>query len=132
MEVHPLRMRETLQEAGDRTDHVYFPMTGIISVLTVFENGMMIEFATIGREGTTGVPLFLGITDSNMALVSQVPGEALRMRGVGFLSEVERSPALALSLNRYSGLMLASRAVCRLQPDPSRRRALRPLAANDA
>ena len=101
LEVHPLRMRETLQEAGDRAEYVYFPTSGIISVLTVLENGMMIEFATVGREGTTGVPLFLGLTDSNMALVSQVPGEALRMRGEDFLIQIARSPSLALILNRY-------------------------------
>src|SRR5450756_502990 len=80
LEVHPLLMRETLQEAGDPPDYVYFPTSGIISALTVLENGMMIEFATVGREGATGVPVFLGLNDSNVAFISQVPGEALRMR----------------------------------------------------
>src|SRR6185503_9372313 len=104
LEPHPLRMRETLQEAGDPAEYVYFPTSGIISVLTVLENGMMIEFATVGREGTTGVPLFLGLGDSNMALVSQVPGEALRIRAADFLAEILRSPALALIVTHYSGL----------------------------
>src|SRR5450830_766993 len=75
LEVVPLRMRETLQEAGDPTDFVYFPLSGIISILTVLENGMMIEFATVGREGTTGVPITLGLANSNIALISQVPGQ---------------------------------------------------------
>ena len=107
LEVQPLRMRETLQEAGEGTNYVYFPTSGIISVLTVMENGMMIEFATVGREGTTATPLFLGIAESNMALVSQVPGESLRMLAEDFLNEVERLPKLAAILKRYSGLMLA-------------------------
>jgi CRP-like cAMP-binding protein len=102
-----LRMRETLQEAGEPADYVYFPTSGIISVLTVLESGMMIEFATVGREGTTGVPLFLGLVDSNMALISQVPGQALRMRAVDFVREIGRNPLLAAVLTRYSGLMLA-------------------------
>lgn len=104
---HPLRMRETLQEAGDPPDFVYFPTSGIISVLTVMENGMMIEFATVGHEGTTAVPLFLSSGDSNMALISQVPGEALRMTSADFLLEVARGGGLAAIMMRYSGVMLA-------------------------
>jgi CRP-like cAMP-binding protein len=115
LEVHPLRMRETLQEAGDSSEYVYFPTSGIISLLTVLESGMMIEFATVGREGTTGVPLFLGVSDSNMAVISQVPGEALRISAEDFLAEVARNSAFALLLTRYSGLMLvlvAQSAAC--------------------
>jgi len=107
LEQHPLRMRETLQEAGDSPDWVYFPLSGIISVLTVLESGMMIEFATVGREGTTGVPIFLHMGDSNMALISQVPGMSLRMRSKDFLAAIERSPALADIIKRYSGMLLA-------------------------
>ena len=100
LEVHPLRMRETLQEAGDAAEHVYFPTSGIISLLTVLENGMMIEFATVGTEGATGVPTLLGLTNSNLALVSQLPGESLRMKTADFLAEIERSPSLAAVLDR--------------------------------
>jgi CRP-like cAMP-binding protein len=107
LEVHPLRMRETLQEAGEPPEYVYFPTSGIISVLTVLENGMMIEFATVGREGTTGVPVFLCMGDSNMALISQVPGESLRMTSKDFLAEIGRSAGLAAIMKRYSGMMLA-------------------------
>jgi CRP-like cAMP-binding protein len=115
LEVHPLRMRETLQEAGDPTDFVYFPVSGIISVLTVLENGMMIEFATIGREGTTGVPITLGLAESNLALISQVPGQALRMRTTDFLAAIVSSPGFARALHCYSGVMyafLAQSAAC--------------------
>jgi CRP-like cAMP-binding protein len=104
---HPLRMRETLQEAGDPPDFVYFPTSGIISLLTVMENGMMIEFATVGREGTTGVPVFLGMGDSNMALVSQVPGEALRMTSIQFRDQIARNRSFAAAMLNYSGVMLA-------------------------
>jgi CRP-like cAMP-binding protein len=107
LSVQPLRMRETLQEAGDPPEFVYFPVSGIISELTVMENGMMIEFATVGHEGTTGVPIFLGMGDSNMALISQVPGEALRMTSVNFRERCANSPSLAAIMSRYSGVMLA-------------------------
>lgn len=107
LQVQPLRMRETLQEAGDPPQFVYFPTSGIISVLTVMENGMMIEFATVGREGTTGVPVFLGIGDSNMALISQVPGEALRMTRDDFRAQMLVHAGFENAMRHYSGVMLA-------------------------
>jgi CRP-like cAMP-binding protein len=107
LEVHPIRMRETLQEAGDSPLHVYFPTSGIISLLTVLENGMMIEFATVGREGTSGVPVFLAMGDSNMALISQLPGVALRMTTEDFDCALEQNASLRMALSRYSGVMLA-------------------------
>ena len=107
LEPRPLHLRETLQDAGDAPDYVYFPTTGIISVLTVLESGMMIEFATVGREGTTGVPVFLGMGDSNMALISQVPGMSLRMRSKDFLAAIDRHRGFADIVKRYSGMLLA-------------------------
>lgn len=115
LEPHPLRMRETLQEAGDPTEYVYFPTSGIISMLTVLENGMMIEFATVGREGTTGIPLILGLQESNLALVSQLPGESMRARAVDFLAAMSRLPAVAEVMRIYAGVMfafLAQSAAC--------------------
>jgi CRP-like cAMP-binding protein len=107
LEPYTLRMRETLQEAGEAPDYVYFPTSGIISVLTVLESGMMIEFATVGREGTTAVPVLLRLNDSNMAFISQVPGESLRMRSQDFLAAVNRCPVFMAIVKRYSGMMLA-------------------------
>lgn len=107
LEPYPLRMRETLQEAGDEPEYMYFPTSGIISVLTVLENGMMVEFATVGREGCTGVPVFLHMGLSNLALISQVPGSSLRMKSTDFLAEIDRSPGFADIIKQYSGRMLA-------------------------
>ena len=107
LETYPLRMRETLQEAGDEADYVYFPTSGIISVLTVLENGMMIEIATVGREGTTGSPVYLGMGASNMALISQLPGESLRMKSIEFLLATDRNPVFAAIIRRFSGILLS-------------------------
>jgi len=115
LEPHPLRMRETLQEAGDPTEYVYFPISGIISMLTVLENGMMIEFATVGREGSTGMPIILGLEESNLALVSQLPGESLRIRTADLLDAMRHLPAFAEVMRVYGGVMfafLAQSAAC--------------------
>jgi CRP-like cAMP-binding protein len=107
LEGHALRMREMLQAAGDPIEYVYFPTSGIVSLLTVLENGMMIEFATVGREGTTGVPLFLDMQHGTMALVSQLDGDSLRMRAADFTKEVAATPPFAAIVARYAGVLLA-------------------------
>jgi CRP-like cAMP-binding protein len=115
LEPFALRMRETLQEAGESTEYVYFPTSGIISLLTVLENGMMIEFATAGREGMTGTPILLGLEESNLALVSQLPGTSFRMRTTDLLDGISRLPAFAEVLRLYGGVMfafLAQSAAC--------------------
>jgi CRP-like cAMP-binding protein len=115
IEPYPLRVRENLQEAGEEPEYVYFPGQGIISVLTVLENGMMIEFATVGREGSTGVPLMVGLEHSTITLVSQMPGTAMRMRSQDFVAELKRRPGFANAMNCYSGVMfalLAQSAAC--------------------
>ena len=40
-----------LYDPGDRIDTVYFPHDGVISLMTLMENGAAIESATIGCEG---------------------------------------------------------------------------------
>ena len=40
-----------LCEAGNEVDEVYFPLSGMISLLVVMRDGKAIETATVGREG---------------------------------------------------------------------------------
>jgi CRP-like cAMP-binding protein len=49
-----------LQNAGDPIERVYFPQSGMISVLAVMQAGNAIETATIGREGDVGAIAGLG------------------------------------------------------------------------
>ncbi|HEY5476212.1 MAG TPA: helix-turn-helix domain-containing protein, partial [Tepidiformaceae bacterium] len=63
--------------------------------------------ATIGREGTTGVPAFLRTGLSNLAFISQLPGSSLRMKTKDFLTAIDRSPGFAAIIKLYSGTMLA-------------------------
>jgi hypothetical protein len=51
LDVIPLKLKDLLHKPGERIQHVYFPAGGFCSVLTVLEDGSMVEVATIGREG---------------------------------------------------------------------------------
>ena len=42
-------------EPGQPMDHVYFPHSGVISLLSVMEDGSAIETSTVGRESAVGL-----------------------------------------------------------------------------
>ena len=51
----PCQRGQILMDADSSLDHVYFPDSGVVSVVAVYADGSIIEMATIGREGCTGV-----------------------------------------------------------------------------
>jgi CRP-like cAMP-binding protein len=80
--LEPLHMsiRTTFYRAGDRIDYVYFPVSGVVSAMTVMEDGSAIEVATIGNEGLAGLTAFVGGEVSPYSVIVQLPGDALRMK----------------------------------------------------
>ena len=56
----PCQGGEVLIDAEAPLDHVYFPESGVISLVAVYADGSGIETATVGREGCTGVQAIFG------------------------------------------------------------------------
>jgi len=102
-----LKFRTSLHEPGDKMPYVYFPNTGVISTLTVLENGRAVEVATIGNEGMTDISVFLGLEESDSRLLVQVPGTAMRMESGRFREHVEQIPILRALLGYYTVSILA-------------------------
>lgn len=59
LEPFPLVFGEVIYEPGDLIRHVYFPASGIISLLAVVEGRATLEVGIVGREGMVGLPVFL-------------------------------------------------------------------------
>lgn len=66
---------DILCEPGKRLGHVYFPNSGIISLLTPVDGRPCVEVGLVGREGMAGMALFLGVGVSpvRMLVQGQVP-----------------------------------------------------------
>ncbi len=82
-----LRVRTVLFEPGDPIDAVYFPIDGIISLVTPLRGGATVEVATVGNEGIVGVPYVFGGALAVRA-ITQVKGRVLRMTAADFRAEV--------------------------------------------
>lgn len=68
-----------LYEPGDRVDTAYFPHDGVISLMTLMENGAAIESATIGREGALGLMGAVSPRQSLSRAIVQTPTRAARI-----------------------------------------------------
>lgn len=55
-----LKVHQVLHEPGDSLKSAYFCNTGLISILSVFEDGKSVEVGLVGKEGFIGLPLVAG------------------------------------------------------------------------
>ena len=91
---------QILLDADSSLDHVFFPESGVVSVVAVYADGNIIEMATIGREGCTGVQAVFGARASSARLLVQIPGAAAKMPRAAFDRAMKSMPS-------FRGLMFA-------------------------
>ena len=89
----PCHANEVLVDADSSLDHVYFPDSGVISIVAVYSDGSEIEMATIGREGCTGLQAVFGAKTSSVRLLIQIPGSAAKMPRRAFTRALESMPS---------------------------------------
>ena len=97
----------SLYEPDKPISYVYFPRTGVASMVARMVEGGTFEVATIGNEGVVGLSAYLGNGQSSMEVFVQIPGEALRMDADAFLREIRTSDAWRTVIRRYSQAFLA-------------------------
>jgi len=88
-------------DADSALDHVFFPDSGVVSVVAVYADGSVIEMATIGREGCSGVQAILGARRSSVQLLVQIPGSAAKMSRVAFMQAMQSMPSFRGVMNAY-------------------------------
>lgn len=92
---------DILCEPGEQLRYVYFPSSGIISLLTPVDGHASAEVGLVGKEGMAGMALFLGVDVSPVRMLVQGSGTALRIQAAAFCSEIKHNPALQRELNLY-------------------------------
>ena len=97
----PCQRGQVLLNADSSLDHVFFPDNGVVSVVAVYADGSVIEMATIGREGCTGVQAVFGAKNSSVQLLVQIPGGAARMSRAAFARAMESMPSFRIIMYAY-------------------------------
>jgi len=95
------RREQVLTDIDSPLDHVFFPDRGVVSVVAVYADGSIIEMATVGREGCTGVQATFGARSSSVRLLVQIPGGAARMSRAAFTRAMESMPAFRSLMYAY-------------------------------
>jgi CRP-like cAMP-binding protein len=95
------RSAELLMDADSSLDHVYFPDSGVVSIVAVYADGSEIEMATIGREGCTGLQAVFGAKKSSVRLLVQIPGSASKMSRGALTRALEAMPSFRSLMFTY-------------------------------
>ena len=96
---------EVLAEAGNEITRVYFPHSGVISLVVELNIGDMIETAMVGRDGVLNVSSALdGKVSLNKAIV--------QLAGVASIIDVDRLCKIVLELDAFQGLLIRHEQVC--------------------
>jgi len=92
---------QVLIDVDSPLDHVFFPDVGVVSAVAVYADGRVIEMATIGREGCTGMQAAIGAETSFYRLLVQIPGGAAKMARAAFIRAMSSVPSFRVLIYAY-------------------------------
>jgi len=96
-----------IYEPGDEIDQIYFPQSGMISLLVVGKDGGAIETATIGREGAVGLHSADGKRLSFTRATTQIPGRFSVIRATAFVQAAQGNAQVRELIARYTEILWA-------------------------
>jgi len=115
LEEIPLVFEQTIYKPQAAISDVYFPNSGIISLLAGLNERTTLEVGMVGNEGIVGLAIFMGVKESQNRAVVQGAGSAMKMKATAFRRECNNGGALPRLLQRYTHSMLTQitqSAVC--------------------
>jgi CRP-like cAMP-binding protein len=106
-----LSAREVLAEAETEVSAAFLPIDCILSVITVMDDGRLVESRTIGRESAFGLLHALGSRFSYERVEAQIAGEAWTLP-LSVLSELgARSPAAMRTMVEFGQATIVQSAI---------------------
>jgi len=108
-------LSSTLYHIGDKLDKVYFPLTGIISLLLWMEDGSTGEIAIVGREGIADTAVYIDRRTPMCSAIVQAGGRAITLPAAVAREEFNRNGRFRDLLLHYSQALttqIAYTALC--------------------
>lgn len=94
-----------LHEAGEAITFIYFPLSGMVSMLAVLKTGEAIEAGVIGRNGFVGGYVGPRGWRAYGHAVVQLTGEAMRINVKNFKKAYDASDDLRILTNGYQAVL---------------------------
>ena len=102
-----LERDEVLYITGDQIRYVYFPISGLMSLLATTEAGSTVEVAMVGNEGIIGLPVILKNRIFPYEVTVQTETEAFRIKAEDLQEEFDKCEALHELILRYLNVLIA-------------------------
>jgi CRP-like cAMP-binding protein len=125
---------QMLYDAGEEVEAVWFPLAGVVSLMTVLPEDRMIETAAIGREGLVGVTCGPMNARASSRAIAQIDGTAACCAADIFSDALSRSESMRQALSRFTEGLFAQvqqTAACNAQHRLDERLARWLLAVHD-
>ncbi|MGA9995856.1 MAG: Crp/Fnr family transcriptional regulator [Pyrinomonadaceae bacterium] len=101
LKVVPLKPDEVIYDSEAVVTRIYFPVSGVISLVKATAKGSTVEVGVVGNEGMVGTPVLLGGRKSLYQAVVQSTGEAFVIDAKRMIGEFENCGKLQSILHRY-------------------------------
>lgn len=99
-----------LDAEGSHQHSVYFPRSGVVSLLRVLKNGDCGEVAMVGNEGMIGISLLVDGYQTTTRAVVQVAGQAWALRADAVAREFRQDSEFQDLVLRYTQAMMSQMA----------------------
>lgn len=95
-----------LRDEGAPIRNVYFPIDGVVSIVSLTEEGSIAEAYTVGRDGVAGAEVLLGTDRIVHRSMIQVPGVFYRMDVADYLNFVRTDEEFNRVMHLYLHCLL--------------------------
>jgi len=109
LDLEPVSLQHgrVLLEPSDPIERVYFPETGMISLVVITQQGQSVETAIIGREGALGAQRGFGKRQSFTRATVQIAGRFLTSAAHKFEMAATTSTPIREMIGRYTEVLWA-------------------------
>lgn len=98
----PFAQGQMLYDAGEDVGDVWFPLNGVVSLMTVLPEDRMVETAAIGREGLVGVTCGPMNARAASRAIAQIEGSAACCPADVFAEALDASEAMRVALAKFT------------------------------
>jgi CRP-like cAMP-binding protein len=102
-----MTLGQVLYEAGSRSEYLYFPITGLVSLQHPMADGALAELAAVGDQGIVGIGLLVGHAGAPSRAVVRSAGSGYRLKTQIVREELNRAGPVMDVMLRYSQTLLA-------------------------
>ncbi len=135
LQLKAMRLGKILYEPLEPITKAYFPVTALLSWISLLEDGTLTEIALVGNEGMTGLPIIWGGGFTPNSAIVQFPGDVMILNAEPLLEEFHRGGDFSSLIFHYMQAVftqVAQNAMCNRQHTTEERLARWLLSVQDS